>query len=505
MILEWRGLSSCWISGKPAARDQEGLAILMSLIALSLFSLIGLYLAINATTEVRVSDNYESQLQARFAALAGLNHARELLRGLRFDDHLKGPDGINNAGATYLAQARTYAFRNPLDWGTARSLNILNPANDVATGSDDGVLNTGKFGTRNGTVLIPPTGIAHTTPHPDGNGLFTTSRYFVKVSDNNGEASELVVDPEDNPFADGDGIVVVRSMGVAQTILEKTGANLRRNSIALFEARYKTRTAFNLDAALVVQGNNVLPSEAAMFNGTSFLIQGGALNRGIATIDVETADSLSPAQAISSKLRGSQTNNVQGAGLIPSIQDMTSSIIAHGEKRALLDKAFLSNFATNAAPRFADSTFDGRQSWSEGNAPHLGRYDAARAANDPAQNPRVTLVNGDLSISGNVTGGGILLVRGRFSAAGSFSYNGLILVIGAGDMTLEDLSAGINGGIYVVSLTNSESGLTWGTPKLTISGTCNIIMNRDAIDAAARLIPPSQISWREVTSIMDPP
>jgi hypothetical protein len=72
-------------------------------------------MAINATTEVRVSDNYESQVQARFAAQAGLNHARELLRGLRFDYHLKGPDGLIDAGPTDLVQARTYAFRNPLD------------------------------------------------------------------------------------------------------------------------------------------------------------------------------------------------------------------------------------------------------------------------------------------------------------------------------------------------------------------------------------------------------
>src|SRR4029450_8323637 len=162
------------------------------------------------------------------------------------------------------------------------------------------------------------------------------------------------------------------------------------NSVALFEARYKTRTVFNLDAALVVQGNIVLPSESVMFNGASFLIQGGAINRGIATIDVETTDSLSPAQAISSKLRGSQTNNVQGAGLIPSIQDMTNSIVAHGEKKSQMDRVFMWNFVTNAAPGFADTTVNGNQSWSGGNAPYLGRYDVGRAATDPVQDPRGT-------------------------------------------------------------------------------------------------------------------
>src|SRR5262245_46448282 len=157
-------------------RDQAGLAVLMSLIALSLFSLLGLYMAFNATTAVRVSDNYESQVQARFAAQAGLNHAREILRGLRFDYHLKGPDGVCDAGPRDLARARTYAFRNPLDWATARCINILDPGKDVAVTGDDGVLNTGKSGSTDGTALIPRTGIAHTAPHPNGNGVLTTSR-----------------------------------------------------------------------------------------------------------------------------------------------------------------------------------------------------------------------------------------------------------------------------------------------------------------------------------------
>jgi hypothetical protein len=477
----------------------------MALVGLSLFSLLGLYMALNATTEVRVSDNYESQVQARFAAQGGLKHAQELLRGLQFDDQLKGPDGLNDTGGAYLAQAKTYSFRNPLSWVTLRSLSVVDPAADLAGVSDDGILNTGKFGLKDGTALIPLTGIAHTIPLPGGDGTVASSRYFVKVTDNNGETSEVDADPADNPFVDGDGIIVVRSMAIAQTILEKTGESLRRNSVSLFEGRYRTRTEFRLDAPLVVQGNRVEPSDSVMFNGTSFLIQGGAVNRGIATIDVEADDSLAPSQAISSRLRGSQTNNVQGAGLIPSIQDVTHVIITQRPKNLLLDKAYLWNFITQSAPRFADHVFEANQSWSEGNLPDLGRYDVRRPANDPVQDPKVTLVNGDLSVIGNVTGGGILVVRGKFSAVGAFSYSGLILIVGVGDIRLEGINAAINGGIYVVSLTHAGGTLAWGTPRMTISGTCAIVMDKDAIDAGVRLVPPARISWREVTSIMDPP
>src|SRR5512136_1187417 len=125
---------------------QEGVALVITLIALALFSLLGFYVALRSTTEVRISDNYESAVQARFGALAGLDHARELLRGLNFDDQLKGPDGTYDSSLAYLSQARTFSFRNPIPWPTARSLDILDPSADLAGIPDDGLLNTGKAG-----------------------------------------------------------------------------------------------------------------------------------------------------------------------------------------------------------------------------------------------------------------------------------------------------------------------------------------------------------------------
>jgi len=46
--------------------------------------------------------------------------------------------------------------------------------------------------------------------------------------------------------------------------------------------------------------------------------------------------------------------------------------------------------------------------------------------------PQVTVVNGDLSVSGNSNGAGILLVTGTLTFSGTFTYNGVILVIGNG-------------------------------------------------------------------------
>ena len=483
--------------------DQEGIAVLVALIALTMFSLLGLYMVFTSTTDVKISDNYESELQARFAAQAGLSHARELMEGMAFNDLLQGPDGTYDSSPGYMSQARTFGFRNLVSWTTARSLNILDPTNDVSTIPDDGLINTGKYGATSGTVLIPLTGIAQTAPNPYGAGTITTSRYFFKVTDNNGEATELAGDPSDNPFVDGDGIVIGRSVGVAQTIRETAGATIRRNSVAVFEVRFKQRSTFNLDSPLVVEGDAVLPSASNMFDGNSFGIQGGS-QVGLATIDVNTANSVYPSQQVSSQLAPNQTDNISGAGLEPSIMDITGSVSANEDKALLLSKEYLYNFVNSVVPQFADSSYSGNQSWSGGSAPDIGYFDPSLPANAPGQRPRVTYVNGDLSVSGDMEGGGLLVVTGKFTSSGRFTYNGLVLVVGTGDMDAGGLNRGVYGGVYITSVTNSGGVISWGTPKLSMSGNSDIIINSNAIGMAMRLIPASQTAFREITSAMDP-
>ena len=103
------------IPSRPIRNGEEGLAVLIALMGLSVFSLLGLYMAFNATTELRVSDNYESQIQAGYAAQAGLNHARALLAGLNWNDLLQGPDATYSTSNTYTTQAKIF-LTQPLDF-----------------------------------------------------------------------------------------------------------------------------------------------------------------------------------------------------------------------------------------------------------------------------------------------------------------------------------------------------------------------------------------------------
>jgi len=490
-------------AGAPKS-DEMGLAALVALIGLSFLSLLGLFIALQATTEIRISDNYESHVQARYAALAGINHGRALSRGLSFDDFLIGPDGTCDPSPAYRTLARSFIFRNPIPWSLARSLNITDPVMDLAGIPDNGLINTGKHGSTEGLVLIPLTGIAFPQVHEGGGVPGVIARYFVKFTDNNSESSEIAADPADDPFADGDGVVIVRSTGIAGTIRETKNNRSTHNSVAMFEVRLRRSLTFSLEAPMVIQGNSVQSSLAQMFLGNGFDIQGGESNPGIATIDTDPSDSVFPADLVRLRLQADQYGNIQGQGLQPSVRDITAAVRAHVDKNLLLSASYLRGFVRDSAPKFADSLFAGHQSWTEGNVPDLGNFDMALAPNEPSQHPKVTLVDGDLLLSGSAQGAGLLVVTGKLALSGDFAFVGMILVIGAGDIDVAISGGCIRGGIYVAAIANQGGIPAWQTPKFSIGGTSSLRFDRQAIEMALRLIPPLQLSFREITSTIDP-
>ncbi len=461
--------------------DEQGLATLIALIALSVFGLISLYMMLNSSTEARISDNQESAIQAGYAARAGLNHAREAIRGAAFDDLLKGPNGTADTAAS---TAQTIAFRNPLSWSLARSLNISDPASDLTGIVDDGLLNSGKVGTTNGTLIVPLTGIAVTAPNPYGSGTINTSRYFVRITDNNGEAGE-----DTDPFHDADGIIIVRSMGVAQTIRETAGGVVRSNSVAVAEAKFKRDFTFDLKSPVVVDGPSVVPSQPNMYDGNSFQINGGS-GYGIGTVPLPGGSNLN--DQLTAGLSRQQTNNITGAGANPSIGTMPMNDAQ--QQANLQSPSYLYNFANSIASQ-ADAAYEGDQNWHGGDAPPLGTSAV----------PRLTYVNGNLDISGDVDGYGTMVIRGALTGNGRFRFTGLVLIIGAGDLDLGGLNHfGITGGIFVANVSVVNGTPTFGSAHLTVSGQTTVTADGNAVSMGMRQLASKQMGWREVKSDMDP-
>ncbi|MEJ2109541.1 MAG: hypothetical protein P8Z37_06435 [Acidobacteriota bacterium] len=469
-------------------REESGSALLLALLTISIFSLLGLFIMYEAMTGLRISDNYESRVRAEAASIAGLNHAQALMRGLLNDPLLAGPDGNFDTDASYLNFTRQYEFRNPFSIGLARNLKIRDPAADLSGVPDDGLINSGSYSGSAGIPLIPLTGIAQKYSDPDGTGEIVVSRYFVKVTDNNDDASEKTKDPAGSPFVDGDGEVIVRSMGVSGTLSEYNGSTIRKNSVAVFEARYRKFFLFDFGPALLIAGAGLNPA----FSG-DYEIDGGS-SPGIGFIDSDQPDI---ATILATAPFGS--GSIVGAGLPdPSIADLTIQALADPERSRILQPDYLLDFVLNKARRFADNYFEGNQSWNSENEPDLGYYSPMKSFNAPDQNPKVTVVQGDLVMSGNAAGGGLLIVTGTFQCLDACSYNGLILVIGSGGTVIDTGGPGITGGVVVVNLQDNNGIPVLGSPSISVRGNSRIRADAAVVKMAQNLIPPVRTSFREI-------
>jgi hypothetical protein len=465
--------------------EEQGIAVVLVLIALSLITAFAAYLAVTGVEELRISDNSESMIQARYAARAGLEHAREVMRGINFDDALKGPDGTYSTDSTYWTTARTFGFRNLASWATMRSISLTSP---TITGlADDGLVNTGKVGTTPGTVLIPLTGTALTVANPYGSGTITTARYFVKITDNNGEATEIAKDALNNPFHDGDGTVIVRSMGVAQSLQEGSGTSLRKNAVAVFESRLQIKGAFgNLGSPAIVIGSQM----DATFNGNAFKIIGDGSGPGIGTIDTNLNDSYHPDQILRDATRNKGTITGNCSPNNNCVADITNNVINDPLRANLRDPVWLYDFVFNQVPTFADNIWDGRTTVDLGTR----------------TNPKTTYVNGNLSVTGGITGAGLLVVTGDLDMGGSVVWDGLVLVIGSGSFWAHGMNRGIYGGVVVANLTLVGGVPTFGNSTIfDISGNSDIATHDGSLmNMGNSLIPLKQIAFREVISKLDP-
>jgi len=471
-------------------RDETGMALLLTLLVLALVSTLGLIMMMNATMELRISDNSESHAQAVLAAISGLNHARVAVRGLDFDALLRGPDGVYDTGAAYMNEAKSFGFRLPFSVSTAQKLNIESPLADIGNVPDDGVISTGALFGVPGTALIPQEGIAQWADNPAGTEPLLLSRYFVKVADNNGNASELAADAADNPFIDGDGIIIVRSIGVSRTLAETAGESVRRNSVAVFESRLRRSTTWDIGSALSILG----ASADAVFTGSPEISGGAKAGIGILNTSASGAEF-----SDNFLLAPSAAGNITGGGLpSPSIRDISAELKNDRDKSMLFNADRLMDFIGRRASHMADIIYEGDRHWTGANMPFLGSYDKTRPWNDPAQKPYFVLVRGNLTAPDGLSGAGTLIVTGRLECGGTLDYRGLVLVLGAGQLALAADGPGISGGVITGKLVGSGGNVTFGTPEINIGGFTRITADKEQVRMALRLFPAEQISFREI-------
>ena len=190
-------------------------------------------------------------------------------------------------------------------------------------------------------------------------------------------------------------------------------------------------------------------TEGAMsFAGNSFYIDGHDHDY---TAPYDTVSGSTPVRGIStpndpsgitSELTAQQSDNVEGSGADPSV----------GSSNVNLDLVAMAN----AWCQMTDITLNGNQ-----NNPSTAGWGTV---NDL----KIVHIAGDLQVSGNATGAGVLIIDGDFQMGGTFNWNGIVLCLGDVDIVGGGNAKQVVGALMIQGTLNGDSNVN-GNVKLLYS------------------------------------
>src|SRR5579872_3469461 len=425
-------------------RGEEGVALLLSLLVLVLISALAAALLFMAANESSIVSNQRSEATAWDAARAGLEEAR----------------GRISAGDT------NYLGTN-LPANTSHVLYILNPASGetVAPTDASNAYFDSEYQTEWGQPITSST-LTVTTVNSELQSLLsagtipTVPAYkWVRIT--------LKTEASANEDVNEDGALDSTSLltfsastdhqavgGSASQVVYRTTALASISGGTERILQYDLGPGFPLPpfpAALTMCGPD------ATYNGPSSNVwyangadQGSPPSSSLEAIGTCNSSSTTD---VDSGVPSDRTTHYTGAsGLIPDVVNVSSSI-----NPCFTSVTCLNSLVTTLTGS-ASQVLTGPVS-----NPNLGS-DAS---------PRITVVNGNLILSGTTIGAGILVVTGTLTTAGNTTFDGVILVIGQGQWVSNGGGNGVFNGGVVVSKTLDSNGhplSTLGTPSVNWSG-----------------------------------
>ncbi len=414
-----------------SVRSERGFALVIAIFATVLMALIGITLTNMSMTEFANGNEFEAHEQALLIADSGLQIVRSGLTGADLDAVLAAQSEIPQYIDFTEPEEGTYAARNPMVPLELRHIDFRSPPQDQASRTTRG-------------QLTPAGGVGM------GQG-----RYFASLSDNDDEAD---LGLSNDPYDDQDDTVYVRVMGAYPTGNSQNSSvgGQIKNAIAVLEALLKKEDAFGVSAPVTIYG----PDITAVFSGNSWDIDADSSHHAIAVAwdDEVNGDAATTYASMLTAVAGSETQMIglDGPDGVP-INDITAELRSSGD--ALLqisDPHFLSDFVNNIAA-YADILYTEDTTLSGENIV-LGTAAA----------PKITVALGNLDLSGNMDGAGMLVVRGSLSMGGALEYDGIIMVTGWGHTyVLHGLNKGIDGAILMATYGLDTNGdLVYGPPYL---------------------------------------
>jgi hypothetical protein len=446
-------------SPKTSRKSERGVALFIAIFALLLISVVALALMVMAGTETSLNSNYKSSVQAFYDARAGVEEARGRLWSANPNyigallispvlgympvgqvAYIRNPAGAEVVDPTDMSTTNPYADRKyASEWGG----NPPGTATMIASVSTQ----AGVPGPLYKWVRITPRTEASAGIDVDGDGnLDTTNPLFYDGKQQGTQAALLAAGGTPFQVFEFTALAVTPSgsQRMVQYVAAATNLNLQFPSALTFDGltpNYNAPSSNPFD----MNGND--RSGSNPMAGCTIPVQAakpavGVTNPG----DIPVAESTIPANRL---------NHYLGSGGTPSVGDISSLLPPTEQTPANLNDVVskITQVANNVITGPANSL----------TAAQLGT----------ASNPQITVVNGDLTLTGNNTGYGILVVTGQLTFSGNTGWRGIVLVVGQGSMLENGGGNNEFDGAVLVAKTLDASGnqlTTLGQPILDWNG-----------------------------------
>jgi hypothetical protein len=451
-------------------KQEEGVALLISIFVLMIISAVGLAMVFATTTESSLAGNYKLSTTARYAAMAGLEEARGRMLP-------KSPNYFNNTVAGFMP-----ATGIALAVGQVRY--ILNPSiGEVVAPTNLGSATTypdKEYQQEYGAAVNTAAAQAVNSVSPLNNGTIPGPSYkWVRISPATEQSLNIDVNNDgiyDNTvslFYDaaaatpsmllgisaGAGNPATAPTATAKPVFEVTALAVVPGGGEKLLQYVVTATTFNMNfpSALSLPGSNVTFSGA---NSNQWFADGvdGSGNPPAVAGCIPNQPTV-PAVGVTNTALVNNVNNVLGGipanrlshytgATSPTDQTLTTPSVASVSLNNTMQTPTELNQLVQTIEQNADLVISGN----------------ATNANMPSQmsatNPMVVVVDGDFSMTGNYTGYGLLVVTGNFAYSGTTGWKGIVLVVGEGTTTFLGSGGGNNefDGAIMVATTKDVNG-----------------------------------------------
>jgi hypothetical protein len=444
---------SGWQLGDPGG-GENGFIIIAVIALIAILALVGTVAVMTTTTEIKISSNYKTGVQAFHAAQAGAEEARARLRGSSDDDDYAGdPASPDPTWSAYILTSDTWQLSDDPDYAIdtyKKYIPLYDPVNHTNTATETNTIQT-----------TPPdisywVKIRHKREYDaeqDGHDADSTHYY-----DNDG-------DPTFPHTAAAPGNIIYYGYGNPSTpttaVQFATSTTTIYKPVEIITSYGSSGSSSQIIKTEVVRSTGP-PIVAAVYSKEDTTINGAS-----ATIDGTDScgddDALPPIYLFDGDGATLTENPAPAYGGDPPTPQIDDEIDIDIEEYV--------NMLKDAATEIITSDQSG--------TPYGDTSTFVTCYSNTSDPPNVQ----GLKLS-SLTGYGILLVEGDLTLGGAFNWNGLILV--TGELTFNGGGLGIN-----------ILGAVLANQAMDVDGGVNIQYNSCMIDKSFNSQPVNVIRWED--------